>query len=85
MKKIELSETQRTDATAYIFTAFEIEMKKKDTKITEDDYQYTYTGSIDSDADAMYVVMKKHNLTLKLDEILSEIQVLEYFQELFKK
>ena len=46
MEKITLTESQRVDATAYIFTDFELEMKKKDTKITEDDYQNTLTGSI---------------------------------------
>ena len=53
MEKILLTESQRVDATAYIFTAFELEMKNKDTKITKDDYQNTLTGAIDSDADAM--------------------------------
>lgn len=46
MEKVILTESQRVDATAYIFTAFELEMKKKDTKIKEDDYQNTLTGSI---------------------------------------
>ena len=45
MEKITLTESQRVDATAYIFTAFELEKKKKDTKITEDEYQNTLTGS----------------------------------------
>ena len=79
MEKVILTESQRVDATAYIFTAFELEMKKKDTKITEDDYQNTLTGSIDGDADAMYVVLKKYELTKELDITLAQIKALDYF------
>ena len=79
MEKVILTESQRVDATAYIFTAFELEMKKKDTKITEDDYQNTLTGSIDGDADAMYVVLKKHELIKELDITLAQIKALDYF------
>ena len=85
MEKVILTESQRVDATAYIFTAFELEMKKKDTKITEDDYQNTLTGSIDGDADAMYVVLKKYELTTELDAILSELKVLDFFNSNLKK
>ena len=84
MEKVMLMESQRVDATAHIFTAFEFEMKKKDTKITEDDYQNTLTGSIDGDADAMYVVLKKHELTTELDVILSQLKALDYFLNLGK-
>ena len=84
MEKITLTESQRVDATAYIFTAFELEMKKKDTKITEDDYQNTLTGSIDGDADAMYVVLKKYELTKELDITLAQIKALDYFFNLRK-
>ena len=84
MEKVILTESQRVDATAYIFTAFELEMKKKDTKITEDDYQNTLTGSIDGDADSMYVVLKKHELTKELDITLAQIKALDYFFNLSK-
>ena len=84
MEKIELTTSQRVDSSAYIFTAFEIEMKKKDTKIKEDDYQNTLTGSIDGDADAMYVVLKKHELTKELDITLAQIKALDYFLNLKK-
>lgn len=84
MEKIELTESQRVDSSAYIFTAFEIEMKKKDTKITEKDYQDTFCGSIDTDADAIYVVLQKYNLTEELDRQLMSIKALEYFKNLKK-
>lgn len=84
MKKIELTTSQRVDSTAYIFTAYEIEMKKKDTKITEEDYQDTLCGSIDADADAIYVVLQKYNLTEELDRQLMSIKALEYFKNLKK-
>ncbi len=85
MEKITLTESQRVDATAYIFTAFELEMKKKDTKITKDDYENTLTGSIDGDADAIYAVLKKYELTTELDVILSELKVLDFFNSNLKK
>ena len=84
MEKVTLTESQRVDATAYIFTAFELEIKKKDTKIKEDDYQNTLTGTFDSDADSMYVVLKKHELTKELDITLAHIKALDYFLNLKK-
>ena len=84
MEKVILTESQRVDATAYIFTDFELQMKKKDTKIKEDDYQNTLTGSIDGDADAMYVVLKKYELTKELDITLAQIKALDYFFNLSK-
>ncbi len=84
MEKVMLTESQRVDATAHIFTAFEFEIKKKDTKITEDDYQNTLTVSIDGDADAMYVVLQKHELTTELDITLAQIKALDYFLNLKK-
>ena len=84
MEKVILMESQRVDATAHIFTAFEFEVKKKDKKITESDYQNTLTGCIDGDADAMYVVLKKHELTTELDVILSQLKALDYFINLGK-
>lgn len=84
MKKIELIENQRVESSAYIFMAFEKEMQKKDTKITEEDYQDTLCGSIDADADAMYIVLKKHNITEELDGQLTSIKALEYFKNLKK-
>lgn len=83
MKKIELIESQRVESSAYIFMAFEKETKK-DTKITEEDYQDTLCGSIDTDADAMYIVLQKHNLTEELDRQLTSIKALEYFKNLKK-
>ena len=83
-EKVMLMESQRVDATAYIFTTFELEMKNKEKKITEDDYQNTLTGSIDGDADAMYVVLKKHELTKELDITLAQIKALDYFLNLKK-
>lgn len=82
MEKIELTESQRVDSSAYIFTAFEIEIKKENTKITEEDYQSTLCGSIDADADAMYIVLKKYNLNEEVDKQLSSIKALEYFTNL---
>lgn len=82
MEKIELTESQRVDSSAYIFTAFEIEIKKENTKITEKDYQSTLCGSIDADADAMYVLLKKYNLNEEVDKQLSSIKALEYFTNL---
>ncbi|MCT7566044.1 hypothetical protein N5T96_06790 [Aliarcobacter butzleri] len=84
MEKIILTENQRVDSSAHIFTAFDFELKKKNTKISKDDFNYTLTGGIDTDADAMYIVLQKHQLTKELDVILKRMKALDYFQNLKK-
>ncbi len=79
--QIELTEKQRVDATAYLFMA--LERIGKENEISQEEYDITLQGDIDKDADGIYVMLKKNNLT---DDILiaqlQGLKVLAYFENL---
>lgn len=79
--QIELNKNQRVDATAYLFMA--LEKISKENKITREEYDITLQGSIDKDADGIYIMLKKNNL---IDDTLiaqlQELKSLEYFEDL---
>lgn len=81
MEKIELTQKQRVDSTAYLFMA--LERIGKENEITQEEYDITLQGHMDKDADGIYVMLKKNNL---IDDILiaqlEGLKALEYFENL---
>lgn len=79
--KIELTRNQRVEATKYLFTT--LDEVCKENKITEEEYAITLQGSMDKDADGIYIMLRKNNL---LDDTLiaqlQELKSLEYFEDL---
>lgn len=79
--QIELTEKQRVDATAYLFMA--LERIGKENEIGQEEYDITLQGDIDKDADGIYVMLRKNNLTD--DTLIAQLQglkALAYFENL---
>lgn len=79
--QIELTEKQRVDATAYLFMA--LERIGKENEISQEEYDITLQGDIDKDADGIYVMLRKNNLTD--DTLIAQLQSLKalaYFENL---
>lgn len=81
MEKIELTQKQRVDSTAYLFMA--LERIGKENEITQEEYDITLQGNIDKDADGIYVMLRKNKLLD--DTLISQLQSLKalvYFENL---
>lgn len=79
--QIELTEKQRVDTTTYLFMA--LERIGKENEIAQEEYDITLQGDIDKDADGIYVMLRKNNLTD--DTLIAQLQglkALAYFENL---